>query len=102
MGKILEAQEELFGEEVTSTEPENGPIKSARGKKAVLIKGKEFAAMIQERHSGSFSDPIIAGKYFSCAMTLDATFREMGRMKLEEICLWEVKDGKIVTEQFFY
>jgi hypothetical protein len=102
MGKILEAQEELFGEDVTSTEPPTGPIKSAKGKKAVLLKGKEFAFMIEVRHGGSFSDPVVGGRYFSCSMTLDATFKGMGRMNLEEICLWEVKDGKIVSEQFFY
>jgi len=33
---------------------------------------------------------------------LDATMKGMGRMKLEEICVFEVKDGKIISEQFFY
>jgi limonene-1,2-epoxide hydrolase len=35
-------------------------------------------------------------------MTLDATMTGMGRMQLDEICVYEVKDGKIVFEQFFY
>jgi hypothetical protein len=26
----------------------------------------------------------------------------MGRMKMDEIVVYEVKDGKIVQEQFFY
>ena len=101
-GQMALAQEELFADEVTSTEPANGPIKSAKGKKAVQAKGAEFAAMIETRHGGSFSDPIVGGKYFSASMTLDATFKGMGRMNLEEVCVWEVKDGKIVSEQFFY
>ena len=58
--------------------------------------------MIEERHGGSFSDPIVAGRYFSVAMVLDATFKGQGRMVLEEICLYEVKDGKIILEQFFF
>ncbi len=102
VGQIAQAQEELFAEEVTSTEPPHGPIKSAKGKKAVAQKGAEFAGMIETRHGGSFSDPIIGGRYFSCAMILDATFKGQGRMTLEEICLFEVKDGKVVSEQFFY
>ena len=35
-------------------------------------------------------------------MTLDATFKSRGRMQMEEICLYQVKNGKIVREQFFY
>jgi hypothetical protein len=34
-------------------------------------------------------------------MVLDATVKGMGRMTLEEICVYEVKDSKIVFEQFF-
>ena len=58
--------------------------------------------MIEERHGGSFSDPLVSGRYFSVAMTLDATFKGMGRNLLEEVCVYEVKDGKIVFEQFHY
>jgi len=35
--------------------------------------------MIEARHGGSFSDPLVCGKYFSVSMTLDATFKGMGR-----------------------
>jgi hypothetical protein len=36
------------------------------------------------------------------AMGIDATYKGMGRQKMDEIALYEVKDGKIVKEQFFY
>jgi hypothetical protein len=35
-------------------------------------------------------------------MGLDATMKGVGRTKMDEIALYEVKDGKIVKEQFFY
>jgi hypothetical protein len=35
-------------------------------------------------------------------MGMDCTMKGMGRQKLEEIAVYEVKDGKIVKEQFFY
>ena len=101
-GQIGQAQEELYDENITSTEPPYAPTKSASGKKAVALKGQEFASMVEERHGGSFSDALVCGRYFSCAMTLDATFKGKGRMTLEEICVYEVKDGKIVSEQFFF
>ncbi len=101
-GQVAQAQEELFSDDIVSTEPEHAPVKSAKGKKAVLAKGAQFAAMVEARHGGFFSDPIVGGRYFSCAMGLDATFKGQGRMNLEEICVFEVKDGKIVSEQFFF
>ena len=101
-GQILEAQEELYADNIVCIEPEHAFAKSAKGKKAVIEKGKAFASMIEERHGGSFSDPLVQGKHFSIAMSLDATFKGMGRNQLEEVCVYEVKDGKIVFEQFHY
>lgn len=101
-GQILQAQEELFSDDVSSIEPANSMSKSANGKKAVAQKGAEFASMIEQRHGGTFSDPVISGNFFSAAMSLDATIKGKGRMTLDEICVYEVKDGKIILEQFFF
>lgn len=101
-GQFKEAQEELFAENVISTEPAYSPLPSATGKTAVLQKGANFAAMIETHHSSSFSEPNVGGSYFSFAMMLDATFKGKGRMKLEEICLFQVSNGQIVSEQFFF
>lgn len=35
-------------------------------------------------------------------MTFDATRKDGSEYKLEELCTYEVNDGKITTEQFFY
>ena len=101
-GQIFQAQEELYADDIACNEPAHAPSPSAKGKGAVMEKGKHFASMIEERHGGSFSDPQVTGRYFSVAMVLDATFTGMGRRVLEEVCVYEVKDGKIVFEQFFY
>ena len=101
-GQILEAQQELFSDNVTSYEPAHSPIPPAIGKEAVLTKGKNFASMIEVRHSGSFADPIVAGNYFSFVCKLDATLTGMGRVVWDEICVFGVKEGKIISEQFFY
>jgi len=101
-GQIRQAQDELYGDNIESIEPAHAPLPSAKGKKAVIERGKQFASMIEKRHGGSFSDPLVCGKYFSVSMTLDATFKGMGRNLNEEICIYEVKDGKIVFEQFYF
>ena len=35
-------------------------------------------------------------------MALDVTLEGRGRVTMEELCMYEVDDGKIVAEQFFY
>jgi hypothetical protein len=102
-GQMFEAQSELYGDDIVCIEPEGGMAPHiTRGKDAVAEKGKQFGAMIEERHGGSCTDPVVCGDYFSVGMTLDATMKGMGRMLLEEICVYGVKDGKVVFEQFFF
>jgi hypothetical protein len=102
-GQMQEAQVELYADDIVCIEPEGGMAPHyTKGKEAVLEKGKQFGQMIEERHGGNTSDPIVCGDYFSVSMTLDATMKGMGRMLLEEICVYGVKDGKIAFEQFFF
>ena len=101
-GKVLEAGQELYADNIESIEPSTAQTPHAKGKAAVSEKGKQFASMIEERFGASYSDPVVGGKYFSIAMMLDATLKGMGRQKLDEICVYEVNDGKIVREQFYY
>ena len=55
-----------------------------------------------EVHSGYSTEPVVAGRFFSVAMGMDITFKGMGRMKMDEIAVYEVKDGQIVKEHFFF
>jgi hypothetical protein len=101
-GLILEAQQELFADDVTSHEPVSSQTPPAIGKEAVMAKGKHFASLIEERRSGSFDDPIVAGSYFSFVCKLDATLTGIGKIVWDEICVFGVKEGKVISEQFFY
>lgn len=98
-----QVQLELFADDSESIEPAHSPgLKSVKGKEAIKKKGADFNAMIEEMHSGWVSDLVVGGNYISCAMGLDVTMKGMGRMNMNEICVYEVKDGKIMKEQFFY
>ena len=102
-GQMLEAQTELYADDIVCIEPEgNMAPHITKGKAAVAEKGRQFAEMIEERFGGSCSDPVVGGRHFSIFMSLDASMKGMGRQLLDEICVYEVKDGKIVFEQFFY
>ena len=96
-------QDELFADDAVSMEPEKSPgMKTVLGIEAIRQKGKQFGEMLEEMHGGYSNEPIVAGNHFAVAMGMDATMKERGRMKMDEIALYEVKDGKIVKEQFFF
>jgi hypothetical protein len=101
-GDIMGAQKELYSADIESIEPAHAPIRSARGLEAVTKKGMAFADMIEARHGGSVSEPIVEGNYFTIGWQMDVTMKGMGRMNLEEICVYQVKGGKIVREEFFF
>jgi ketosteroid isomerase-like protein len=101
--KWMEAQQELFSEDAESIEPKDSPgLQSVKGIDAIRKKGEDFNNMVEEVHGGWVSEPIVAGKYIAVAMGMDCTYKGMGRQKMDEIVLYEVKDGKVVKEQFFY
>ena len=101
--KWAEAQEELFSEDAESIEPAHSPgLQSVKGKEAIKKKGDDFNNMVEEVHGGYAGQPIVAGNHIALAMGIDATYKGMGRQKMDEIAVYEVKDGKIVKEQFFY
>jgi hypothetical protein len=99
-------QSELFSDDAESIEPahmaDKGALVNAKGREALIEKGKKFQESTEELHGGFSGKPIVAGNHFAVAMGIDATMKGMGRSKMEEIALYEVKDGKIVKEQFFY
>lgn len=93
---------ELFSEDATSLEPEDSAMESVQGLTKIQEKAKAWNEKVEEMHDGYCSPPLVAGDFFSCAMGMDVTIKEQGRMKMDEIAIYEVKDGKIVSEQFFY
>lgn len=94
---------ELYSPNARSIEPEGVPFeREVQGMDAFKIKGEKWRETIEEFHGATIGDPIVAGNHFSLVSSLDATYKASGRMTFEEICVYEVKDGKIVKEQFFY
>ena len=102
-GKYEAAQKELYSKDAVSIEPAGSPgLQTVSGLDAIVEKGHQFQAMVEAVHSSTVSEPIIAGNTFAVAALLDITFKGMGRVPMEEIAVYEVKDGKVVKEQFFY
>ena len=102
-GKNVDAINELYDDHIVSLEPEGAPMeRKTVGKEAVLASTNQWFNSVEELHSAHISDPVVAGNFFACGMNIDATYKEHGRNVMDELCVFEVKDGKIVTSQFFY
>jgi len=102
-GQWDQIQDELFADNAVSIEPSNSPgLKSVEGIEAIKQKGKKFTEMVEQLHGGYANQPQVAGNHFAVAMGMDVTMKGQGRMKMDEIVVYEVKNGKITKEQFFY
>lgn len=101
--KWFEIQDELFADNVKSIDPPNSPyFKYAEGKANVRKKGEDFVSRVTEAHRRYTTTPIISGDHFAVGREVDITVQGHGRIRINEIMLYEVKDGQIVSEQFFY
>ncbi|MGC4103818.1 MAG: hypothetical protein QM738_20960 [Ferruginibacter sp.] len=74
----------------------------AEGKASVRKKGADFVQKIEAFHSGSTTAPVVSGTYFAVGRKMDVTVQGFGRIQLNEVMLYQVKDGRIISEQFFY
>ena len=104
--KYVEIQDEYYGDNVISVEPEHAALKGmqivTKGKPAVVAKGVAFRELREELHSQSCSEPLVGGDFFSVILKRDITFKNKSRVQLEEIGIFQVSEGKIILEQFFY
>ncbi len=94
---------ELYADDAVSIEPAHAEgLQTVQGLEAIRAKGVQFNESVEEMHGGYSNPPIVAGNHFALTMGMDVTMKGMGRMQMDEVCVYEVKDGKIVKEQFFY
>jgi len=100
-GKNRQAIEELYADDILSIEPVGDP-REAKGIEAV--KGKtDYFEKSMEVHSSELSDPIVSDDFFAISYYMDATDKNRNqRHDMSEIAVYQVKDGKIAKEQFFY
>lgn len=101
--KWFDIQDEFFADNVRSIDPPGSPYFGyAEGKAAVRKKGEDFVNKIEAAHRLYTFEPVVSGNHFAVGREKDITVKGFGRIQIKEIMLYEVKDGQIVLEQFFY
>ena len=101
--KWFEIQEEFFADNVKSVEPDGSPyFRNAEGKEEVRKKAEGFVKKITAVHHVHTTKPVVAGNHFAVGREKDLTVEGHGRIRISQIMLYEVRDGKIILEKFFY
>ena len=105
-GKEMEGLEELYAADAVSVEALPMPgSDSAELVGLDAIKGKhDWWNNAHEVHSSTVQGPFFHGAdRFGAIFDIDVTQKENGeRMKMQEIAVYTVANGKIVREEFFY
>ncbi len=103
-GNFEEAIKSLYSKDIVSVEATPMPhgSRESRGFDAVMGKTQWWVAN-HEVHSSKVEGPLSTDVHFCVRFTMDITNKPSGkRMKMDELGVYEVKDGKIVREEFFY
>ncbi len=103
-GEWEKAVEDLYSQNCVSLEMEGaqGLPPRVEGIEALKSKGQQWSQMLEEMHGLEIEGPIVAGNHFTATMKMDITMRGQERRVDEEVAVFKVDDGKIVSEQFFY
>lgn len=97
-------QNELYAPDAVSIEPENasGLPLVVTGIEALRQKEGLFFTQVDELFGSYMSELVVSTFFFSMMTGMDVKMKGKERKKKEQICVFEVRDGKIVREQFFY
>ncbi len=102
-GDFEKPYQELYSPKIVSIEndgtSEGGRVEGFEG---IQQKGEWWQENF-EVHETTVSEPIVADNWFSVKFEMDTTHKPSGhRSTMSEIAVYQVQDGKIIKEQFFY
>jgi len=103
-GRNLDAIAKLYSTKIVSIEPVGDGTMPAEmtGIDAIRQKNERWYASYEIRDV-EVNGPFVGEHQFAVQYEFETTFRPTGRrVRLSEMALYTVQDGKIVREQFFY
>jgi len=101
-GQFETAQKELFDQNAISIEPASSTLPEIKGLDAILQKGAQFRDSVENWYGITVSDPVVSDKHFALALQVDLAFKGQEKSRMDEIIIYQVEDGKIKHEAFFY
>ncbi len=98
-GKILEAFDKYYADDVVMQENEDAP---RIGKAVSLEYEKAFVNGITEMHDGKTLGIAVGDNYSTIESFMDVTHKDWGRIARSQVACQTWKDGKVVKEKFYY
>lgn len=97
--KFVEAYTELFSEHAVSIDPvyKNVPLEGLAG---LIEREKQFLSA-HEVYKVNISAAMFSGSYFSVVIGMDFAPHGGEHKSIEELAVYKVELGKIVSQQFF-
>ncbi len=100
-GRIAEACETYWAEDVVALEDMPGPMARLQGAAAIAEKAAWWVSN-HEVHSTRVERPWVHGDQFIVRCTFEVTPKGGNRTMMDEIGLYTVAAGEIAEERFFY
>ncbi len=98
-GKILEAYDALYAENVVMQENNNPPTV---GKAANRVREEQFVGSVKEVHVNRAAKVLVDGNKAVIEWVLEFTNQDGVRLKFDQIALQTWENGQITEERFFY
>jgi hypothetical protein len=104
LGRNFEAIDRFYSPDIVSIESMGSETMPTEQRGIDAIRGKnQWWFDNNEIHSANATGPFIGDRQFAVKFDYDTTFKPTGqRVNMTEMALYDVEDGKIVREQFFY
>lgn len=102
-GKFNEVYEQYYDtENIRHIEPKSPFFPDLTGVNALQEKDAKIQPNIASVDALEVGEPIVSKSFFSLTFKMAVTLKDGNRNELDEIIVYEVQNGKIVLEQFFY
>ncbi|AWX44231.1 hypothetical protein HME9304_01231 [Flagellimonas maritima] len=102
-GKFEEIYDTLFDQEkVKHVEPQSPHFPDVTGVNALKEKDSVMAGNIAEVHSMEIGDAITSKDFIALPYKMSFKMKDGNKAELDELIVYQVENGKIILEQFFY
>jgi len=102
-GNFSQAEDDLYADDVTSTETnQKWERETLYGKMAKKNKSNGFRSLIEQVYSSYINQPKLFWNYFFIETGMDVSLKGIWRVNMIQMCRYEVKNGKIINEEFYY
>lgn len=101
-GQFETVYDVLFHKDAHHIEPQSEYFADIKGVEAIKAKDATMAENIVGVEGMEVGDAIIAKDYIALPYKMNVTLKDGNKWSLDEIIVYKIENGKIVSEQFFY